>query len=292
MHERSAGAWFHYAPVNSVMARYMQDIPLNQPMDVVSDIMENFIYRNRYFRTDWNGEPVYLSTDSAEGGHRYFKWSYVNGVVHIEAWMKGTFGGEDDLNGGGKKKAYRDSLEQLIMKLQNPPGDEYSASFSNGEQPAYVQSQSTYASPQTQNSYNVQQPAYTPPQNTQQPTYTRQWMTGVHRGKAYIPTGNPNMTIPGNPNAPISANNPNEVSSAYNFAIVALVLAFVFPFIGLILGIVGRKKCNAAMPSDTTGKAKKGKTMCTIAMVVPIIYMACSMIGSVLMSFLAVYNMY
>ena len=263
------------------MARYMQDVPLNQPIDVVGEIMENFLYRNRYFRTDWNGEPVYLSTDSAEGGHRYLKWSYVNGIVHIEAWMKGTFGGEDDLNGGGKKKAYKDSLEQLIMTLQNPPRDEYATSFSNREQSDYVQSGSTYASPQAQNGYNEQQPVY-----------TQQWMTGVRKSSAYIPTGNPNMTIPGNPNATIPANNPDEVSSAYNLAVIAIVLAFVFPFIGLILGIVGQQKCRAAMPNDTTGKAKKGKTMCTIAIIIPIIGMASSTIFSVLMGFLTVYNMY
>lgn len=288
------------------MARYMQDVPLHQPIDVVSEIMDQFLYRNRYFRTDWNGEPVYLSTDSAEGGHRYLKWSYVNGIVHMEAWMKGTFGGEDDLNGGGKKKAYKDSIEQLIMKLQNPPRDEYSASFGNREQtaytqpqsgynaqqPAYTQTQSTYASPQPQNSYAAQQTAYTQPQNTQQPTYTQQWMTGVKRGNTYITTGNPNMTIPGNPNAQISTNNPNEVSSAYNLAIIAIILAFVFPFIGLILGVVGRQKCNAAIPNDTTGKAKKGKTMCTIAMVIPIIGMIGSFIFSIVISFITMYNMY
>lgn len=264
------------------MARYMQDVPLNQPIDVVSGIMENFIYRNRYFRTDWNGEPVYLSTDSAEGGHRYLKWSYVNGVVHIEAWMKGTFGGEDDLNGGGRKKAYKDILERLIMQLQNPPHDEYSAAFgSSVQQPAYAQQQSTYAAPQAQDSYNMQQP-----------TYTQPWMTGVRKSSPYIPAGSPNMTIPGNPNASIPANNPNEVASAYNLAMIALVLAFVFPLIGLILGAVGLQRCKAAMTNDDTGKAKKGKTLCTIAIVLPIISMVCSMMFSVFMSFLTIYNMY
>ncbi|MBQ9134932.1 MAG: hypothetical protein IJX66_02415, partial [Lachnospiraceae bacterium] len=111
------------------MARYIQDVPLNQPLDVVSEIMENYIYRNRYFRTDWQGEPVYLSADSAEGGERYFKWNYTNGIIHIEAWMKGAFGKEADLSGGGKKQAYKESLERLIMSLKNPPKDEYSRDF-------------------------------------------------------------------------------------------------------------------------------------------------------------------
>ena len=253
---------------------------------MVSEIVENYLYRNRYYRTDWNGEPVYLCTDSAEGGHRYLKWSYVNGVVHIEAWMKGTFGGEDDLDGGGKKKAYKDSLEQLIMQLQNPPRDEYSGTFSGSVQ------QTAYTPPR--NSYNAQQTAYTQPQNSQQPTYTGQWMTGVKRVPAqngYHPAGNATGSIPGNPNGGI-AGNPDEVSSAYNLALIALVLAFVFPFIGLILGAVGRQKCQAAMQNDTTGKAKKGKTMCTVAIIVPIVGMALSMLFSMLVGFLSIYTMY
>ncbi len=271
---------------------------MRQPIDVVSEIFENFLYRNRYFRTDWNGEPVYLSTDSAEGGHRYLKWSYVNGVVHIEAWMKGTFGGEDDLDGGGKKKAYKDSLEQLIMQLQNPPKDEYSATFSHSAQQAvYAQPQSGYNA-QPRNGYNTQQTAYVQPQNN--PTYTQPWMTGVKKGNAYVHPGNaagsipgnPNGGIAGNPNLSIPTNNPDEVSSAYNLALIALVLAFVFPLIGLILGIVGKQKCQAAIQYDTTGKAKKGKTMCTVAIIIPIVSMVFSMVFSMLVGFLSVYNMY
>ncbi len=266
---------------------------MRQPIDVVSEIMENYLYRNRYFRTDWNGEPVYLSTDSAEGGHRYLKWSYVNGVVHIEAWMKGTFGGEDDLDGGGKKKAYKDSLEQLIMQLQNPPGDEYSGTFSGSVK------QTAYTPPR--NSYNTQQTAYTPSQNSQHPTYTGQWMTGVKQvpaqngynpaGNTYVSGENVTGSIPGNPNGRIEGN-PDEVSSAYNLALIAAVLAFVFPLIGLILGIVGKQRCQAAMQNDTTGKAKKGKTMCTVAMIIPIVSMVLSMVFSMLVGFVSVYNMY
>ena len=36
------------------MGRYSKDIQLEQPIDVVSMVMEDFVYHNRFSRTDWN----------------------------------------------------------------------------------------------------------------------------------------------------------------------------------------------------------------------------------------------
>ena len=41
------------------MGRYIRDVELNQPIDVVSMVMEDFIYHNRFTRADWNGEMVF-----------------------------------------------------------------------------------------------------------------------------------------------------------------------------------------------------------------------------------------
>ncbi len=56
-------------------------------------------------------------------GYKFVKWSYMNGVFHLEAWMKGTFGGEWDLEGFVgtlQKKPFKESLEQLCVALQQP----------------------------------------------------------------------------------------------------------------------------------------------------------------------------
>lgn len=56
-------------------------------------------------------------------GYKYLKWSYIDGVFHLEAWLKGTAGGEWDLEGFVgtlQKKPYKNSLEQLFAALQQP----------------------------------------------------------------------------------------------------------------------------------------------------------------------------
>ena len=35
------------------MSRYIKEVELNQPIDVVSMVMEDFIYHNRFTRADW-----------------------------------------------------------------------------------------------------------------------------------------------------------------------------------------------------------------------------------------------
>lgn len=241
---------------------------------MVSEIMDNYVYRNHFYRTDWNGEPVYLNTDSAEGGYRYFKWSYINGEVHIEAWMKGTFGQEDDLSGGGKKRAYRDSLEQLIMGLQNFPKDNLSVSYGNHE---------TCTCAAGQNS------------DEQRPVYTQQWMTGVRNSSPYMNTGSPDISIPGNPRAPQQGDT-EAATSAYTLSLVALILSFVFPLVGLMLAIIGLRRCKTVIPTDTTGKAGSGKKMCTIAIVIATVWLVCSFIFPMLFSlitfFFTMQNLY
>ena len=106
------------------MARYIIEEKMKQPLDVVSLNMEDYIYHNRFKRTDWNGEPVYVSLDE-EGKERYFNWSYACGVLRVEAWFKGPFGEESDLDGIGNtkdKKEYRDSVDALVLRIKNHCG--------------------------------------------------------------------------------------------------------------------------------------------------------------------------
>lgn len=109
------------------MGRYVKDIQLDKPIDVVSMVMDDFVYHNQFSRTDWNGEMVYYLKDR-HGGDRYMKWSYAAGELHVEAWLKNPFGGEMDLDGvgGASRREYKKSMDELIRRLVNT-GDQLSS---------------------------------------------------------------------------------------------------------------------------------------------------------------------
>ena len=85
--------------------------------------MNDYLRKNSFVMADWKGEPAYRTGDAMMEGYKYLKWYYNNGVFHLEAWMKGTFGGEWNLDGFVgtlQKKPYRESLEQLFEALKQP----------------------------------------------------------------------------------------------------------------------------------------------------------------------------
>lgn len=105
------------------MARFTQDIVLNKPDDFVYFIMNDYLQKNGFTMSDWKGEPAYRAGDAIMEGFKYLKWSYANGTFHLEAWLKGTFGGEWDLEGFvgiAMKKPYKNNLMELIKVLQQP----------------------------------------------------------------------------------------------------------------------------------------------------------------------------
>ena len=105
------------------MARYVREVVLNTPNDFVQFIMDDYLQKNGFMMSDWKGEPAFRAGDAAIEGYKYLKWGYMNGVFHLEAWMKGTFGGEWNLEGfvgSLQKKPYRESLEQLLVLLGQP----------------------------------------------------------------------------------------------------------------------------------------------------------------------------
>lgn len=93
------------------MSRYIQDIVLNKPDDFVNFMMSDFIHKYDFFLHNWKGETCYRSGDAFMAGYRYFTWGYRNGVLHLEAWLRGPFGTEMGLTGfygGVQKRGGRD----------------------------------------------------------------------------------------------------------------------------------------------------------------------------------------
>lgn len=133
------------------MARYVKDIVLNKPEDFVNFIMQDYLRKNQFVMSEWKGEPAWRAGDGVVEGFKYLKWSYFNGMFHLEAWLRGTAGGEmglDGVVGVLMKKPYRESLEQFFVilqqELQTPPQGQQSQAGPQSQagqqpQPIYVQ---------------------------------------------------------------------------------------------------------------------------------------------------------
>lgn len=215
------------------MARYVRDIVLNKPDDFVQFIMNDYLQKNQFAMSDWKGEPAYRAGDAMVEGFKYLKWSYNNGVFHLEAWLKGTAGGEWDLEGFVgtlQKKPYKDSLEQLFATLQQPLPNE----------------QQMQGGPQNMN----QQGMGPGPQGPQGP-----------QNGGPQPTAIPVQTV----------DNTGAATMALVFGILSVILALVLPFGGIILSVLGFTRARLGSGSSKAGMAKAGKILCIIGLVVAVV---------------------
>lgn len=215
------------------MAMYVRDIVLNKPDDFVQFIMNDYLQKNQFAMSDWKGEPAYRAGDAMVEGFKYLKWSYNNGVFHLEAWLKGTAGGEWDLEGFVgtlQKKPYKDSLEQLFVTLnQTLPNDPQMQAASN------MGPQDPVQNPQA---------AGPGPQN-----------------------GGPQPTV-----IPVqTVDNTGAATMALVFGILSVILALALPFGGIILSVLGFTRARLGSGSSKAGMAKAGKILCIIGLVVAVV---------------------
>ena len=94
-------------------------------------MMNDYLSKNGFSTAEWKGQPVYRAGDPMLEGYKFMTWSYINGVLHVEAWLKGLFGGEMGLTGFVgclQKKPFKQSLEQLYTLMrQDIPTDQMNA---------------------------------------------------------------------------------------------------------------------------------------------------------------------
>lgn len=103
------------------MARWIRDEVLNQPADFVEFLMNDYLTKNGFLHVTRKGEQVWKEGDGFLTMARFLKYSYENGMLHLEAWT-GVFR-ESALTGfvgSLPKKFYRESLEELIRLLHQP----------------------------------------------------------------------------------------------------------------------------------------------------------------------------
>lgn len=224
------------------MGRYIQDVGIDKPFDVVSLTMEDYLYHHHFIRTDWEGEPVYCSKISSK--ERYLSWTYSCGILHIEAWIKNAFGNEADLDGAGKEKAeYKKSLTELIEKLRSHSGDPIKTGYI-GHDPLHHQE----ADPYRQQGASVGADPY------------RQ--QGTSAGADPYRQGQPTYERPLNIGKRTFGNVAD--SQTKQLGLLAIVFAIVFPAVGLVMAIIGLSKCKQEVVED--GSTKQAKTMCMIAL--------------------------
>lgn len=114
------------------MARYIREEQIGKPDDFVAFIMNDFLTKGGFSQKEVKGELVWQEGVGMLAPPKFLKYSYVNGVIHIEAWMKtawlpGVYTGENAMTGfvgAVPKSAYKKSIEELIGLLYQPlPSD-------------------------------------------------------------------------------------------------------------------------------------------------------------------------
>lgn len=238
------------------MARFTQDVVLNKPDDFVFFMMNDFLQKNGYTMSDWKGEPAYRAGDGFVEAYKYLKWSYNGGVFHLEAWLKGSFGGEWNLDGFVGclvKKPYKESLMQLIELLQQTI-----------PQPTYVHTDA----PATNEA------SATNDASTQSDAATSTSANGTVQ--------NPNP-------APIpvkTVDNYKAAQQALIFGILSLVLCWS-PIFCIIMVVLAFTRARMGQGSSKANLAKSGKICAIVALCLMIVFFVVNLLLNMLIIFMS-----
>lgn len=81
------------------MARIIADIPTPYTPEQVNLILTRFFQQEGYIADLYLNEPIMGKGDGFLMAKQYVKAHHVPGTVHLEAWMMGSFGGENAYTG-------------------------------------------------------------------------------------------------------------------------------------------------------------------------------------------------
>ena len=256
------------------MGRYIKDIQLEQPIDVVSMVMDDFIYHNHFTRTDWNGEMVFYLKDSHKK-ERYMKWVYVDGKFHVEAWLKNSLGGETDLDGvggGASRKEFRKSIDGLIETLKKTTAGSLAGGHIGSDplhhDSGYVDNHDRWKSDtQWQQGQGTQSQSMNRTQSAgQQSGQYRNQTAGRQQGVPYQPQpagqkqGLSGGSVPNRGNTPRSGVDP-EANTALIYAVLALLFGWSFFVLGIVFIVLAKKKM------EYSSRPEVVKVLCIIAVV-------------------------
>ncbi|MDR1002934.1 MAG: DUF4190 domain-containing protein [Oscillospiraceae bacterium] len=106
--------------------RFVAEFQINQPENFVAFIANDYFAKEGFKLVDYKGEAVWKRGDGFWVARQYMKVTYAaGGAVRVEAFMRGMFGGEMDLDGvyGWAVKAkMKKEVETLISLLCQQTG--------------------------------------------------------------------------------------------------------------------------------------------------------------------------
>lgn len=87
--------------------RYIKNIKLGLPAEVVEPIIQEFIENNQFYQSEWRGDVCWMTDYLRVQGYHFFKYSYDGQTLHMEAWLCNGKEGEMGLTGfaGATSKA-------------------------------------------------------------------------------------------------------------------------------------------------------------------------------------------
>lgn len=213
------------------MSRYINDVLLNKPADFVTFMMNDYLQKNGFSMADYKGTPAYRAGDPMLEGYKYIVWGYNGSTLHVEAWMRGSFGGEMGLTGFVgilQKKPFKESLEQLFYLMNQPLPNEQSY----GQPGAAVYGQPAGAP--------YSQPAGAP---------------------AAAPYAQPGSYPAGAPIPVQTVDNSGPAIWALVFGVLAVIVGFFIPILGILFGVLGVNRARLSIGSSKAGMAKIGQVL-------------------------------
>ena len=104
------------------MSRFVKDVYLGCPNEAVEKVIQDFLFRNGFHETQWNGASMWGADSIYAPNYRLFDYRYQNGKLHLEAFMRHGKTGELDLSGWeamGDRKAYLELIVSLLQEIAN-----------------------------------------------------------------------------------------------------------------------------------------------------------------------------
>ncbi len=120
------------------MSRYIKDMELQFPENEVQEIINSFLEDGGFYQGQWQGKSCYVSDYGLNGSGSFgsmnknlqqiyfFDYTYVDGRLHFEAWVRDGKKNENGLTG-----AYNFAMKQpyttLVLRLQKKLTDKLPA---------------------------------------------------------------------------------------------------------------------------------------------------------------------
>lgn len=220
------------------MSRFRTEIQLNKPADFVDYIMQDFLTKELFNFRELKWEGVWQLGQGFLSAPQIIKYSYQNGTLTLEAWLRfalfpGVYLGEMGLSGvfgALPKSVLRNKVNQLLYLLNQPLPSETQSILSDIQPDISSINENTINKPNISNQFE--------PNGQPIPVYTHD--TGSKAGLSLI------------------------------FGLTSFS-GILLPLVGIILGALGIVNSRKALKSNSRGLAIAGLIVSILGIIVSII---------------------